>query len=187
MSRRLALLAFFALLALARGAAAQSTEKLVEPPTALPPADAAGAAPPPADAALPPAADAAAPAFASSAAPSASLPDYALALKLAHRFFEAQRSGRLPASNRVAWRVSAHLADCVPGGYYDAGDYLTLSFPLTTSLAILGASVAMFRAGHAAARQLGPLRWGADYLAAAQLPNGSFVGQVGSPGADHAH
>ena len=32
-------------------------------------------------------------------------------------FYEAQRSGTLPASNRVAWRGDAHLGDLVPGGW----------------------------------------------------------------------
>lgn len=37
-------------------------------------------------------------------------------------FYEAQRSGQLPAGNRVPWRRSAHLTDLVPGGWYDAGE-----------------------------------------------------------------
>lgn len=36
-------------------------------------------------------------------------------------FYESQRSGNISAGSRVPWRRSAHLADRVPGGYYDAG------------------------------------------------------------------
>jgi endoglucanase len=42
-------------------------------------------------------------------------------------FYEAQRSGNLPASNRVPWRNSSALKDGqdagvdLTGGYYDAG------------------------------------------------------------------
>lgn len=42
-------------------------------------------------------------------------------------FYEAQRSGKLPASNRVKWRNDSALSDGqdvhldLTGGYYDAG------------------------------------------------------------------
>ncbi len=39
------------------------------------------------------------------------------ALEAAYLFYEAQRSGQLPPSNRVAWRSSAHTTDLVPGGW----------------------------------------------------------------------
>ena len=44
-----------------------------------------------------------------------------------YRFYEAQRSGQLPASNRIPWRGHSALADAAPdgsplaGGWYDAG------------------------------------------------------------------
>ena len=48
-------------------------------------------------------------------------------LDASYRFFEAQRSGELPADNRVPWRGDSALADLAPngaslaGGWYDAG------------------------------------------------------------------
>ena len=48
-------------------------------------------------------------------------------LDSSYRFFEAQRSGKLPAANRVPWRGDSALADKAPngaslaGGWYDAG------------------------------------------------------------------
>jgi len=37
--------------------------------------------------------------------------DYALALKKSILYFEAQRSGRLPGGQRVAWRANSGLLD----------------------------------------------------------------------------
>lgn len=53
--------------------------------------------------------------------------DYGQALSYSMRFYEAQRSGVLPASNRVPWRGDADALDKAPdnsdlgGGYYDGG------------------------------------------------------------------
>lgn len=48
-------------------------------------------------------------------------------LDAAYRFYEAQRSGKLPADSRVPWRGDSALYDRAPsgaslvGGWYDAG------------------------------------------------------------------
>lgn len=53
--------------------------------------------------------------------------DYGQALALSWLFYEAQRSGPLPATNRVPWRGNSALQDAAPdgtemtGGWYDAG------------------------------------------------------------------
>lgn len=47
-------------------------------------------------------------------------------LGLSWLFYEAQRSGKLPANNRVPWRGDSFLDDKVPGGWFDAGDHLKL-------------------------------------------------------------
>jgi hypothetical protein len=39
------------------------------------------------------------------------------ALNLSFLFYEAQRSGRLPAGNRIPWRRDSHLKDSVVGGW----------------------------------------------------------------------
>lgn len=36
-------------------------------------------------------------------------------------FYDAQRSGKLPDSNRVSWRNDSAVNDVPAGGYYDAG------------------------------------------------------------------
>lgn len=52
-------------------------------------------------------------------------PDYEEALKLSLQFLEAQRSGKLPNSNRIKWRGDSALNDRgnkgedLTGGYYD--------------------------------------------------------------------
>ena len=53
--------------------------------------------------------------------------DYGAVLGMSWLFYEAQRSGLLPSSNRVAWRGPSALGDKAPdgsdvsGGWYDAG------------------------------------------------------------------
>lgn len=55
-------------------------------------------------------------------------PQWATVLGNSLWFYEAQRSGQLPADNRVSWRNSSELDDGsevgldLAGGYYDAGD-----------------------------------------------------------------
>ena len=51
--------------------------------------------------------------------------DYSESLHLSLLFYEAQRSGRLPANNRIPWRKNSALKDGsdvgldLTGGYYD--------------------------------------------------------------------
>ena len=59
-------------------------------------------------------------------------PHWAAVLGESLYFFEEQRSGRLPASNRVLWRNESALDDGkdvgldLSGGYYDAGGIFVL-------------------------------------------------------------
>ena len=48
--------------------------------------------------------------------------DYGDALEKSLMFYEAQRSGYLPANNRIPWRGDSALDDAVVGGYYDGKD-----------------------------------------------------------------
>ena len=45
--------------------------------------------------------------------------DYEEALEKSLLFYEAQRSGLLPANNRIEWRRDSALDDAIVGGYYD--------------------------------------------------------------------
>ena len=45
--------------------------------------------------------------------------DYKEVLERSLLFYEAQRSGPLPADNRIDWRGDSALEDVPVGGYYD--------------------------------------------------------------------
>lgn len=66
--------------------------------------------------------------------------NYGEVLYLSSLFYEAQRAGALPSSNRVPWRGDSALKDGsdkgldLSGGWYDAGDHL--KFALTTGFTV---------------------------------------------------
>ena len=45
--------------------------------------------------------------------------NYMEALEKSFLFYEAQRSGVLPETNRIPWRGDSALDDAIVGGYYD--------------------------------------------------------------------
>ena len=73
-------------------------------------------------------------------------------------FYEAQRSGPTPSWNRIAWRKDSHLDDAVPGGWYDAGDYLKLNFPLAPTVGLLSWGLIEFKDAYYEAGTLTPAR-----------------------------
>ena len=97
------------------------------------------------------------------------------------KFYEAQRSGRLPPSNKIPWRGDSYGgdgSDAVPpmnleGGWYDAGDSLKLTLPFATSVWRLGWSLLSHKAAYQGTRfenatnyqnGLRQLVWAAQYL-----------------------
>ncbi|KAJ8511753.1 hypothetical protein OPV22_002187 [Ensete ventricosum] len=120
-------------------------------------------------------------------------PNYADALTKCLLFYEGQRSGKLPPTQRLTWRKDSALTDGqdagvdLVGGYYDAGDNVKFGFPMAFTGTMLAWSIIEFSA------ELGPelvhaheaLRWLTDYLLKATAqPNRIFV-QVGDPYSDH--
>ncbi|KAI8582148.1 hypothetical protein K450DRAFT_229243 [Umbelopsis ramanniana AG] len=102
-------------------------------------------------------------------------------------FYEAQRSGQLPANNRVPWRHDSALQDGsdnnvnLTGGYYDAGDYLKFTLPMAYSMSIVNWGAIEYFQGYQSANQDGYLRdmvkWGSDWLIQAHpQPNVFYVG-----------
>ncbi|XP_051227686.1 endoglucanase 14-like [Lolium perenne] len=121
--------------------------------------------------------------------------DYAAALSKSLLYFEAQRSGRLPPTQRVRWRGHSALNDGadhgvdLTGGYYDSGDNVKFGFPMAFTVTMLSWVVVEHGARLAAAGELGhtleAVRWGADYLARAHAAPDTLYVQVGDGDSDH--
>ena len=89
-------------------------------------------------------------------------------------FYEAQRSGHLPKSNRIPWRKDSMLDDGVAvghdlsGGYYDAGDYMKFSFPMAATVTLLAWGMVEFSDGYKLAGEywhgLDAIKWATDYF-----------------------
>jgi endoglucanase len=112
-------------------------------------------------------------------------------------FYEAQRSGRLPSTNRVSWRNNSAVNDGsdvgldLSGGYYDAGDYIKCTFPLSFSIMSICWGATDFGGGYDLANQTAylddMLRWSLDWLIKAHpAPRTLFV-QVGNADLDDAY
>nr|ADB85440.1 GH9 family protein [Limnoria quadripunctata] len=123
--------------------------------------------------------------------------DYSQALCMSPLFYEAQRSGKLPADQRVTWRADSGLQDGadvgldLTGGYYDAGDYVKFNFPMAASVTALAFGLHAFPSGMSTAGQTNyvkaAVKWGSDYfLKCVQGPT-TLWGQVGDPDVDHAY
>ncbi|MQM20659.1 hypothetical protein Taro_053683 [Colocasia esculenta] len=122
--------------------------------------------------------------------------DYKDALAKNLLFFEAQRSGKLPAGDqRVQWRGDSGLNDGFPqgvdlvGGYYDSGDHVKFGLPMAFAVTMLSWGVIEFEKEIAASNQLertlDAIKWGTDYfLKAHPQPNVLWV-QVGDGDTDH--
>ncbi|KAG6486303.1 hypothetical protein ZIOFF_054873 [Zingiber officinale] len=110
--------------------------------------------------------------------------DYRDALSKSILFFEGQRSGRLPAGQRMSWRRNSGLSDGsamhvdLVGGYYDAGDNVKFGFPMAFTATMLAWSVIEFGGvmKGEVANARAAVRWATDYLLkATAVPNTVFV------------
>ncbi|WVR03728.1 hypothetical protein IAU60_000723 [Kwoniella sp. DSM 27419] len=115
-------------------------------------------------------------------------------------FYDAQRSGHLDQGtypNRVEWRNDSALEDGgdwgldLTGGWYDAGDYIKATFPLSFTLFALSWGALTHGEGYGLAGQTayldGTLRWGFDWLMKAHPSNDTLFVQVGSDSVDNAY
>lgn len=110
-------------------------------------------------------------------------------------FYEFQRSGKLPASQRNNWRGDSGLADGadvgidLAGGWYDAGDHVKFNLPMAYSVAMLAWSLHEYPRAYEATGQrpalLDNIRWAADYLMKCHPSPDVYYYQVGDPGLDH--
>ncbi|KAE9410328.1 glycoside hydrolase family 9 protein, partial [Gymnopus androsaceus JB14] len=108
--------------------------------------------------------------------------------------YEAQRSGKLPDTNRVSWRNDSALSDGsdvgldLTGGYYDAGDYIKVGFPLSFTLSSICWGAIDFGKGYDLTNQTAyldsMLRWGLDWLIKTHPSNDTLYVAVGNTDID---
>ncbi|KAG6425719.1 hypothetical protein SASPL_116165 [Salvia splendens] len=124
----------------------------------------------------------------------AKLHDYGDALSKSLLFFEGQRSGKLPSTQRVRWRKDSGLRDGfdkgvdLTGGYYDAGDNVKYNFPMAFTITMMAWGV--IEHGNSMGKELPhaleAVRWATDYfLKSTAAAPGIIYAQVGDPNADH--
>ncbi|GJM86782.1 hypothetical protein PR202_ga02674 [Eleusine coracana subsp. coracana] len=124
--------------------------------------------------------------------------DYEDALQKSLLYFEAQRSGRLPHSQRVTWRHHSGLTDGMfdhrrqvdlVGGYYDAGDHVKFGLPMAFTVTMLSWSLIEYGDDVAAAGELGhaleAIKWGTDYFIKAHTSPDELWAEVGDGDTDH--
>ncbi|CAH9097990.1 unnamed protein product, partial [Cuscuta europaea] len=120
--------------------------------------------------------------------------NYGDALSKSILFFEGQRSGKLPATQRVSWRKDSALQDGsdwkvdLAGGYYDAGDNVKYTFPMAFTTTLLAWSVVEYgrdMGNDELTHALEAVRWSTDFLLKATNQENVVSGLVGEPVADH--
>ncbi|XP_045161145.2 endoglucanase E-4-like isoform X2 [Mercenaria mercenaria] len=123
--------------------------------------------------------------------------DYGKALGLSILFYDAQRSGRLPANNPIPWRGDSAVNDNdqghdLSGGWYDAGDHVKFNLPIAFSTWVLEWGMLKFKDGYKAAGQLDMacdmIKWPLEYFLKCWVPNkNTLYVQVGDGGRDHSY
>ncbi|KAH9960515.1 glycoside hydrolase family 9 protein [Russula dissimulans] len=112
-------------------------------------------------------------------------------------FYEAQRSGHLPSTKRVSWRNDSALSDGsdvgldLSGGYYDAGDFIKATYPLSFTLMSICWGATDFGGGYDLANQTAYLddmvRWGLDWLIKAHPAPHTLYVQLSDDDKDNAY
>ncbi|MFO0842477.1 MAG: glycoside hydrolase family 9 protein [Gemmataceae bacterium] len=122
--------------------------------------------------------------------------NYGEALQKALFFYEANRSGDLPANYRVGWRGDSAMNDGkdvgldLTGGYYDAGDHVKFELPMASAMTELTWGLVQYKDAYARSGQLDRMReavrWGTDWLMKAHPSANVFYAQVGNGSLDHS-
>ena len=122
--------------------------------------------------------------------------DYSRHIELSLLFYECQRSGPLPKTNRIFWRHDSMLdagADVgldLTGGYYDAGDNVKYNFPAASAMTLLAWSGIEFAKGYKSANQfdilLDTVKWGTDYFIKCHPDKDTLYVGVGNGQIDHS-
>ena len=115
--------------------------------------------------------------------------NYGEALQKGIWFYDAQRSGPLPPTNRVFWRADSGMNDVPLGGWYDAGDHVKFGFPMAFSTTMLAWGVVEYPSAYQNSGQMAAIKdnikWAADYFVRAHTAPNELIGQVGNGSADH--
>ncbi|CAN1255086.1 Endoglucanase 5 [Linum perenne] len=121
--------------------------------------------------------------------------NYGDALDKTFLFLEAQRSGKLPLTQRVKWRGDSALRDGhlqgvdLVGGYYDAGDHVKFGLPMAFSVTMMAWGAIDFNKDIISTNQMGnalrAIRWGTDYFLKAHTHPNVLWAQVGDGDSDH--
>jgi len=122
--------------------------------------------------------------------------NYGEVLQKSIYFYDAQRSGKLPKSNRVEWRGDSGLKDGsdqgidLTGGWYDAGDHMKFGLPMAAATTLLSWGVIEYEDAYKKSGQynyiLDNLRWVNDYFIKAHPSPDVLWAQVGKGSLDHA-
>jgi endoglucanase len=112
-------------------------------------------------------------------------------------FYEIQRSGKLPADNRVSWRNDSVPNDGkdvgidLSGGWFDAGNYIKATLPLCHVLIQIAWGGLTFGKGYNDAAQTPyldrTLRQGLDWVLQASSVDGELVVIIGSEKTDNVY
>ncbi|KAL0403069.1 UNVERIFIED_CONTAM: Endoglucanase 8 [Sesamum radiatum] len=115
------------------------------------------------------------------------LHDYGDALSKSILFFEGQRSGKLPSTQRLTWRKDSALHDGadegmdLTGGYYDRRRQREVQFPN----GILNNCSVLEYESPDLPHALEAVRWSTDYFLKSTATPGVVYAQVGDPNGDH--
>ncbi len=118
-------------------------------------------------------------------------PQYSNLLGNLHWLYEAQRTGKLPADNRVPWRNDTLLDDgmALSGvnlsqGYFDAGNFILATYPLSWTLESLAWGGLLYGRAYNLTDQGRyldrTLRWGLDWMLKASNTTDTLWVQVGT-------
>ncbi|CAL1533202.1 unnamed protein product [Lymnaea stagnalis] len=109
-------------------------------------------------------------------------------------FYEAQRSGKLPPSNRIPYRGDSAINDTgnghsLSGGWYNGGDHVKFNFPMAFSTTMLAWGYLLYKDAYQSAGQedylLDSIKWPLNYLLKCHTKPEELYVQVGDPKHDH--
>merc|ERR1711963_314856 len=111
------------------------------------------------------------------------LTNYKDAIHKSLLFYEAQRSGKLPADNRIPWARDSALDD-------GSGDYVKFNLPGAQALTTLAWGGISYAGGYKCAGEwenlLDAIKWGTDYFIKCHVSDNEYYAQVGNGEIDHA-